>query len=121
MLTKINVVHDFDFIDLDNLNRIIDDYRRFIRILWHCDYIELDNLRTEGGYSWSSRNYHNPFTATMIPVKMYLDLVTYEIDPMNTFIRFGVAGMGLGFWLIAIASTPYWDPFISKMQGVRKQ
>ena len=120
---KVNVVHDLDFIDLDNMNRMIEDYREnssesfgiFISI-------ELDNLRTEGGYSWSSRNFHNPFTGNNdTTVKMYLDLVTYELDPMNTFIRFGVAGMGIGFWLIAIASTPYWDPFISKMQGVRKQ
>lgn len=120
--SKINVIHDFSFIDLDNLNRMIEEYiGNGSESFGLFATIELDNLRTDKGYSWSSRNYENPFWGNNgSTVEMYLDLVTFELDPMNTFIRFGVAGMGLGFWLIAIASTPYWDPFIKKTQEVRK-
>ena len=119
---KINIIHEYDFIELDNINRMISDFKTngsdsfgiFV-------VVEINDLRTDEGYSWSSRNYYNPFWGENdTHVKMELDLVTYDVDPINTFLRFGVLFMGVGFWLIALASTPYWDPFVQRMQRGNK-
>ena len=47
---------------------------------------------------------------------LFIDFELVELDAVNTFLKFGVFFMGAGFWLIGIASTPYWDPFIKKVK-----
>ena len=115
---KIEVQHEMDFIDLDVLSQMMEShYNDGNESFGIFMTIQLDNLRTDEGRLWSNVGYHNPFHGDNdSEVKYYLDLVMYDIDPINTFLRFGVFIMGAGFWAIALASTPYWDPFIKKVK-----
>lgn len=113
-----DVTIELDFIEIDQLSRLIEEYREDDNESFGL-YItlELDNMRTNTGYLWSNVGYYNPFHGNNdTDVMMTLDFVLFEVDPMNTFVRFGVAAMGIGFWAIALASTPYWDPFIKKVK-----
>jgi hypothetical protein len=116
--TKISFQHEMDFIDVDKLGRLLDNYNdnkheSFGLFLT----IQLDNLRTDDGYLWSNVGFFNPFElGSDGDIRMYLDLMQYEADPINTFLRFGVLFMGVGFWAIALASTPYWNPFMARMR-----
>jgi len=115
---SINVAHQMDFIEVDILSQMLEDhYADGEESFGIFLTIEFDNLRTDEGRLWSDVGYHNPFHGDNDTIIRYqLDLVTYDIDPINTFLRFGVFAMGAGFWLIALASTPYWDPFIAKVK-----
>lgn len=115
---SMDLIIELDFIELDQLSRLIEEYQSTIDESFGL-YItlELDNLRTDNGYLWSNVGYYNPFHGNNdSDVMMTLDFVLFDVDPMNTFVRFGVAAMGIGFWAIALASTPYWDPFIKKVK-----
>jgi len=117
----INVFHEMDFLEIDELNDLLEHWKEVEsdnESFGIYMTVEVDNLRTSSGRSWSATNYHNPFHGDNDSrVRMTFELVTYDVDPINTYLRIGVLGMGIGFWLIAIASTPYWDPII---KGVRK-
>lgn len=116
--TQIEVIYDMDFVELDKLSRLLDYYYANTNESYGIFMtLELNNLRTERGYAWSSVGYYNPLTMGGDGNhEMYLDFAQLKIDPFNTFLKFGVIGMGIGFWLIALASTPYWDPFIKKVK-----
>lgn len=120
----IQVYHEMDFLEVEGLNDLLEHWRDTEgdnESFGIYMTIEMDNLRTRAGSSWSSKNYHNPFHGDNDSrVQMTFELVTYDIDPINTYLRFGVLGMGIGFWVIAIASTPYWDPLIKRQMGVKK-
>jgi hypothetical protein len=115
---NIEITHELDFIQLDQLSQMLDDYRMSMNESFGMFItIELDNLRTDSGRLWSNVGYFNPFHGNNdSQVRMTLDFVQYDVDPLNTFLRFGVFFMGIGFWAIALASTPYWDPFIQKVK-----
>jgi len=115
---KINFQHEMDFIDVDKLSHLIDNYEANAPESFGVFLtVQLDNLRTDEGYLWSNVGYYNPFTmGSTGNIFFYLDMVLYEADPINTFLRFGVLFMGVGFWAIALASTPYWNPFIARMK-----
>lgn len=116
---QIEIDYSMDFVELDKLSEIVDDHFNNINESFGLYMtIELDNLRTERGYPWSNVGYYNPFTQGADGNhEMYLDFVQLKRDPFNIFLKFGVFAMGIGFWLIALASTPYWDPFIKKVRN----
>lgn len=115
---QIEIDYSMNFVELDQLSQILDNYYNNINESFGIFMtIELNNLRTERGYAWSNVGYYNPFTQGADGNhEMYLDFVQLKRDPFNLFLRFGVVIMGVGFWGIALASTPYWDPFIKKVK-----
>jgi len=115
---QIEVSHNIDFIEIEELTSLLDNYWQNKNETFGVYMtIELNNLRTKSGYSWESVSFYNPFTIGADGNhEMYLDFNQFKLDPFNTFLKFGVIGMGIGFWFIALASTPYWDPFIKKVK-----
>ena len=116
---QIEIDYSMDFVELDQLSQLVDEYYNNVNESFGLYMtIEMNNLRTERGYAWSNVGYFNTFTQGADGNhEMYLDFIQLKRDPFNTFLRFGVVAMGLGFWAIALASTPYWDPFIKKVRN----
>lgn len=121
MITQIEVQYDMDFVEIDQLTNLLDDFWNNRNESFGVYLtLELNNLRTERGYPWSNVGYFNPLTMGADGNhELYIDFIQLKADPFNTFLKFGVIGMGLGFWFIALASTPYWDPFIKKVKEKR--
>lgn len=117
-IIQIEIDYTLDFVELDKLSNLIDSYYDDPAESYGVYMtLELNNLRTEKGYAWSNVGYYNPFLLGADGNhEMYLDFIQLKVDPFNTFLKFGVFAMGAGFWLIALASTPYWDPFIKKVK-----
>lgn len=118
---QVEAEHEMDFIELDQVSRLMDEHFNNIENSFGIYItIELDDLRREDNRKWSQVNFFNPFHGdNASTVEMYLEFEMYESAPINTVVRLGVFGMGIVFWLIAIASTPYWDPFVKKYNEVR--
>ena len=121
MITQIEVQYDMNFVEIDQLTNLLDAFWNNRNESFGIYLtLELDNLRTERGYPWSNVGFYNPLTMGADGNhELYIDFIQLKADPFNTFLKFGVIGMGLGFWFIALASTPYWDPFIKKVKEKR--
>ncbi len=118
MITQIEVAYDMDFVEIDQLTNLLDNFWNNRNESFGIYLtLELNNLRTERGYPWSNVGYFNPLTMGADGNhELYIDFIQLKADPFNTFLKFGVIAMGLGFWFIALASTPFWDPFIKKVK-----
>jgi hypothetical protein len=73
--------------------------------------VELDNFRTESGTPYDYSNYYLPFQGAGSDANYgRVSVPTYEVDAVNFTLKIGVFAIGLGFWILAIASTPFWNP-----------
>jgi hypothetical protein len=73
--------------------------------------LEMDNFRTETGAPYDYSNYYLPFQgATDDKNYAKFSVPTYEVDAVNFTLKVGVFAIGIGFWILAIASTPFWNP-----------
>ena len=116
--SQVVVNHELEFWDIETTKDMIEEYLEDPSNSWgiYVD-IEIKNLRTENGLSYDAVQWITPFMGNNdTAVMMELDFVMYEADPFNSFLRLGVLVMGVGFWAVALASTPYWDPFIKRLK-----
>jgi len=116
----INFEHILSFVELDEMTNLFNNFDNDRNETFGIFMtVEINNLRNEKGYSWDSTSYYNPFEMSSTfssDTWLFIDFELVELDAVNTFLKFGVFFMGAGFWLIGIASTPYWDPFIKKVK-----
>ena len=116
----INFQHILSFVELDEMTNLFDSFDSNRAETYGIFMtVEIDNLRTDEGYSWDSTSYYNPFEMSSTfssDTWLFIDFKLVEVDAVNTFLKFGVFFMGVGFWAIGLASTPYWDPFIKKVK-----
>lgn len=85
---------------------------------WELVYlsIELDNFRTESGTPYDYSNYYLPFQGAGSDVNYgRVSVPTFEVDAVNFTLKVGVFALGIGFWLLAIASTPFWNPIKERL------
>ncbi len=115
------VSHEMDFIEVRQFDEMLEEYFENTTDSFGIFFdIQLDNIRNDEGYLYDQIGWQNPFWGdNSSRIRMELDFVEYKVDPLNTIVRFGILAMGFGFWAIALASTPYWDPIIKK-KGVKK-
>ena len=73
--------------------------------------IEMDNFRTESGTPYDYSNFYLPFQGAADDTNYArVSIPTYEVDAVNFTLKFGVLILGFGFWILALASTPFWNP-----------
>lgn len=117
----ISVEHYLDLSELSQIAGLLESFyasNDVHKSVWIS--IELDNLRTEGGREWESIGYINPFSGTeSFDVYHYYEFQTSEINAINASLRFGIFGLGIVLWAVAIASTPFWDPIKSRIDKAR--
>lgn len=78
--------------------------------------IEMDNFRTQSGTPYDYSNYYLPFQGAASDVNYArVSVPTFEVDAVNFVLKIGVFALGLGFWMIAIASTPFWNPIKERL------
>lgn len=116
----VNFEHILSFVELDEMAELFSNFDADRAETFGIFMtVEVNNLRTEDGYSWDSTSYYNPFEMSSTfssETWLFIDFKLVEMDAVNTFLKFGVFFMGAGFWAIGLASTPYWDPFIKKVK-----
>ena len=105
-----SITFDFTGFETLNLDAFVDDDWTNTSIEIHLDNFERmdDNL---------------PFAATALPFagtgEFQLGVEHQPINPVNAgfIIKTGTLLLALGTFVIAIASTPYWDPFRNLVSG----
>jgi hypothetical protein len=113
----INVKHVLDFSELENLEEIRKEFFDNGNDLIYLT-IQLDNLRTDSDTPYDYTDYYSPFQGpTLEPSYFNVKTPTYEVDAVNFTLRVGVLTLGIGFWLIALASTPLWNPTKARLFG----
>ena len=111
------VQHFLDFGELEELDELRDEFFDNPNDLVYLT-IQLDNLRTDTDTPYDYTTYYSPFQGpTLEPSYFNVKTPTYEVDAVNFTLRIGILGLGLGFWIIALASTPLWNPTKARLFG----
>ena len=78
----------------------------------------MDNLRTENDAPYDYTTYYSPFQGPSREASYFnVKTPTYEVDAINFTLRIGILTLGIGFWVIALASTPLWNPTKARLFG----
>lgn len=111
------VKHFLDFAELEDLDELRDEFFDNPNDLVFLT-IQLDNLRTDTDAPYDYTNYYTPFEGpTREPSYFNVKTPTYEVDAINFTLRIGILTLGIGFWIIALASTPLWNPTKARLFG----
>tara|TARA_Y100001938_G_C8100800_1_gene441584 strand:- start:6556 stop:7524 length:969 start_codon:yes stop_codon:yes gene_type:complete len=114
----IEATHDLSLSEMKSMENLQNEYFEDIANFTIYLRISLDNLETENGRAWDSTDYYSPFDGGYYDTNyMNVKALTYEVDGVGALLRFGIFLMGLGFYGIAIASTPFWNPIMDRMGG----
>lgn len=108
----VNVRYD---LSLKELNTLEDFRKGYLAVNHSFDIvyllIEMDNFRTETGTPYDYSNYYLPFQGAGSDTNYgRVSVPTFEVDAVNFTLKIGVLFLGLGFWVLALASTPLWNP-----------
>jgi hypothetical protein len=106
----IQIKHFLTFSQLDSLEDLRKEFFDSNNDIIYLT-IELDNLRTASETPYDYTNFYTPFQGATLEHNYFnVKTPTYEVDALNFVLRIGVFTLGLGFWIIALASTPLWNP-----------
>jgi len=78
--------------------------------------VEISNLGSPDTQSGRVENIPLPFSGNGQYLQSY-GAKYVSATQVNFFLKGGALLMGVGLFLLAIASTPYWDPFMNLFQG----
>jgi hypothetical protein len=78
--------------------------------------VEINNLGSPDTQSGRVENIPLPFSGTGYYLQTY-GAKYVSATQVNFFLKGGAMVMGIALFLLAIASTPYWDPFMNLFQG----
>lgn len=106
----ITVTHSLSMAELDDLNDVRESFFNSSSSIIYLK-ISLDNLETYSGTPYEYTQFYSPFQGPSLEYHYFnVEIPTYEVDAVNFILKLGILILGLGFWIIAFASTPLWNP-----------